>query len=73
MANTALLPAALAQQLPSLPATPWEAARAAAVAVLVPAAAWLLLVLLRCLACALSPSHEVGGGGMHAHVWTSDG
>lgn len=59
MANTGALPAALAQQLPSLPTTPWEAARAAAVAVLVPAAAWLVLVLLRCLACALSPSHKV--------------
>lgn len=65
MANTAL-PAALAQQLPSLPATPWEAARAAAVAVLMPAAAWLLLVLLRCLACAIFPSHKVGA---YAHVW----
>ncbi len=53
---------ALVERLPSLlllPATPWGAARAAALAVAVPAAAWVLLLLLRCLACALSPSHAV--------------
>lgn len=48
--------AALAHLVPSSLA---EAVRAAALAVAVPVAAWLVLVLLRALACGLSPSHKV--------------
>jgi hypothetical protein len=57
---------ALAARLPSssmLSATPWEAARAAVLAVALPVVVWLLLVLLRCLACACSSGHQVPVGG----------
>lgn len=48
--------AALAHLLPSSLA---ETVRAAALTVAIPVAAWLVLVLLRALACGLSPSHNV--------------